>query len=127
MARLKRCWLILKVEGTKEMLILKRSKHSRNKGQWDFIGGSSTGKINPRKLIRKESLEEIGFIPKLSLLLTVNKKRSTYHYFTGTIKKERLNSIQLNYEHSKFDTLDIIKLRRKKKLHHSIKTFLLNN
>ena len=124
---IKRCWLILKIEGTKEVLILKRSNTSRNKGQWDFIGGSSKGKIKPRKLIRKEALEEIGFIPKLSHLLTLNRKLSTYHYFMGTIKKGKLSNIQLNHEHSKFDTLDLIKLRKKKKLHHSIRIYLTHN
>lgn len=123
---LKRVWLILKLEGTKKVLILKRSKKSNNPKQWDFIGGSSQGKIKPRKLIRKESLEEIGFIPEMSLLLTFYRKASVYHYYIGVIKKEELSNIELNYEHSKFDTLEINKLRKKKKLHHSIRFYLDN-
>jgi hypothetical protein len=123
---LKRVWLILKVEGTDKLLILKRSKSSNNPKQWDFIGGSSQGKIKPRKLIRKESLEEIGFIPRMSLLSTFYKKGSVYHYYIGVIKKTELINIQLNYEHSKFDTLELHKLRKKRKLHHSVKFYLSN-
>ena len=122
----KRVWLILKIQGTNKIVILKRSKQSNNPKQWDFIGGSSQGKIKPRKLIRKESLEEIGFIPKMSLLLTFYRKGSVYHYYLGIIKKKELSNIQLNYEHSKFDTLEINKLRKKRKLHHSIRFYLSN-
>lgn len=128
--RLKRAWLVLNILGTKKLLILKRSKHSNNKGQWDFIGGSSRGKIKPRKLIRKESFEEIGLIiPKLGLLSIVKKNQSTYYYFKGSISKKDLSNIQLNYEHSKYEILDLIKLRKKKRLHHSIRVYLqtLNN
>lgn len=123
---IKRVWLILKIKGTNRVVILKRSKHSNNAKQWDFIGGSSQGKIKPRKLIRKESLEEIGFIPEMNLLLTFYRKGSVYHYYLGVIKKSELNNIELNYEHSKFDTLEVNKLRKKRKLHHSIRFYLDN-
>lgn len=121
-----RSWLILKVKNTNKVVILKRSKSSRNKGQWDFIGGSSNKKrVNPRKLIRKESLEEIGFtLPYITRGLRVVAKYSTYHYFISRITKKELACIELSYEHTQYKLIDINKLRFHKKLHHSIRIYL---
>lgn len=122
---LKRAWLILKVRGTDKVVILKRSRFSNNKKQWDFVGGSSLKKIEPRKLIRKESYEEIGLhLKTLTLLSIVKSRRSTYYYFTSFISKKEVKNLELNYEHSKIKLLDLIKLRKKKRLHHSIKVYL---
>lgn len=124
--RLTRSWLILRVEGTHKILILKRSKKSRNPGQWDFIGGSSTKRrIDPRKLIRKETIEEIGFVlPYVTRRITVWAKFSIYHYFISTITLKQLKTIELSHEHSAYKIVNVNKLRHMKRLHHSIKIYL---
>jgi 8-oxo-dGTP pyrophosphatase MutT (NUDIX family) len=121
-----RSWLILNVKGTNKVVILKRSKKSRNKGQWDFIGGSSNKeRLNPRKLIRKECKEEIGFIPiHLTSLLVVVEKFSTYYYYTSEISLEKLEKLRLSHEHCDIKLIKQTNLRFHKKLHHSIKIFL---
>lgn len=123
---LTRSWLILKVKNTNKVVILKRSKSSRNKRQWDFIGGSSNKKrVNPRKLIRKESTEEIGYaLPYITRSLRVIAKYSTYHYFVSTITRKELAYLKLSHEHTQYKLIDINKLRFHKKLHHSITTYL---
>jgi len=125
---LTRAWLILRLKGTNRIVILKRSKKSNNPKQWDFIGGSSRKKrLNPRKLIRKESLEEIGLpLMRVTLHQVVKAKRSTYHYFISDISRKQMNSLELNYEHSKMKLLPITKLAKKRRLHHSIKIYLKN-
>lgn len=126
--RLRRAWLILRVKGTNKVLILKRSKKSRNSGQWDFIGGSSRKRrLDPRKLIRKESFEEIGFnLPYTTLRLTVVARFSTYYYFTSVITSKQLKKIQLSHEHSDYDLISISRLRKLKNKHHSIRIYLKN-
>lgn len=126
--RLKRAWLILRVKGTNKVLILKRSKKSRNSGQWDFIGGSSRKRrLNPRKLIRKETLEEIGFnLPYITLRLTVIARYSTYYYFTSVITPKELKGIELSHEHKNYDLVSINRLRKIKNKHHSIRIYLKN-
>ena len=127
---LTRAWLILKLKGTNKVVILKRSKKSNNSGQWDFIGGSSRRKrINPRKLIKKESVEEIGLpLMKVTLIKIIPAKRSTYHYYVSEISRKQFNSLELNYEHSKIKLLAMNKLAKKKnkRLHHSIRIYLKN-
>lgn len=123
-----RAWLILRLKGTNKVVILKRSKKSRNSGQWDFIGGSSRmRRYKPRKLIRKESLEEIG-IPlfKIKTEMIIRNKYSTYYYFSTTLSSKDLERLQLNYEHSEVKLLPIHKLTYIKKAHHSIRTYLKN-
>lgn len=121
-----RSWLILKVKGTNKVVVLKRSKSSRNSGQWDFIGGSSKRRrANPRKLIRKESIEEIGFtLPFITNRLIIVSKYSTYYYFVSRITKKELAHLRLSHEHSRYKLIDINKLRYQRSLHHSIKLFL---
>ena len=121
-----RAWLILRVKKTKKVIVLQRSKHSRNKGQWDFIGGSSNKrKVNPRKLIWKEYIEEIGFNPSyLQKDLVIVTKRSIYHYFSSTINEKQLESLELSKEHKDLKVVNINKLENIEKLHHSIKMFL---
>lgn len=120
-----RAWLILKVKGTNKVVILKRSKKSRNKGQWDFIGGSSNKeRLNPRKLIRKECKEEIGFIPlRLTSKLVVVEKFSIYYYYLAEISYNKLVKLKLNYEHSDIRLVETQNLRFQKNLHHSIKIY----
>lgn len=124
--RITRSFLILRVKGTNKVVVLKRSKKSRNSGQWDFIGGSSKKRrVNPRNLIRKESQEEIGFtLPYSTLRLSLVAKYSIYHYFISTITPKQLKDIQLSHEHSKYDLISINKLKLIKKQHNSIKLFL---
>lgn len=123
--KIKRVWLILQLEDTREVIILKRSKHSRNPKQWDFIGGSSRKRKNPRNLIRKESLEEIGLVLSgISLIKTTYNKKSIYYYFTSIISRDELSRLELNYEHSAMKLIHFSKLKTKKKLHHSIKVFI---
>lgn len=123
-----RSWLILRLKGTNKVLVLRRSKYSRNKNQWDFIGGSSNKKrVNPRKLIRRESFEEIGFTPPyLVSKLVVVAKFSIYYYFISTIDKNQLESIRLSHEHRDFKFININKLKLLKNKHHSIRIFLKN-
>lgn len=124
--KLKRAWLIITVQGTNKVLLLKRSKSSRNSKQWDFIGGSSTSRrLSPRKLIRKECKEEIGLIPlRLSNRLVVVEKYSIYHYFICTISPDKLDRIKLSKEHTDFKLVNIHKLRLQRNLHHSVRIFL---
>lgn len=124
--KLIRSWLILKVENTNKVVILKRSKKSRNSHQWDFIGGSAKRrKISPRKLIRKESYEEIGFMPsRLRSSLVVVEKLSIYYYYISTISLKQLAKLELSKEHSNIKVVNMNKLRKQKNLHHSIKIFL---
>ena len=121
-----RSWLLLRLKGTNKVVVLKRSKLSRNKKQWDFIGGSSNRKrVNPRKLIRKESIEEIGFTPPyLISRLVVVAKFSIYYYFTSVITKEQLEIIILSHEHTQYKLININKLRYLKNTHHSIRIFI---
>ena len=123
-----RAWLILRLKGTNKVLVLKRSKCSRNKKQWDFIGGSTNRKrVNPRNLIRKESSEEIGFTPPyLVTKLVVVAKFSIYHYFISSISNKELENIQLSHEHTHYKLININKLRLLKNTHHSIRIFLKN-
>lgn len=124
--KLKRAWLILRLKSTNKIVILKRSKTSNNAKQWDFIGGSSKKRgINPRKLIRKESYEEIGFNPPFLVLrdIIINKF-SIYYYYSSTISYKELESLELSHEHSRLKFISLIKLKKRKNLHHSIKTYL---
>lgn len=127
---LTRAWLILKIKDTNKVVILKRSKKSNNSGQWDFIGGSSNKKrVNPRKLIRKESVEEIGFpLMKLTNVKVIYANNSIYYYYISEISRKKIKSLELNYEHSKMKLLAMNKLAKKKKkrLHHSIRVYLNN-
>jgi 8-oxo-dGTP pyrophosphatase MutT (NUDIX family) len=122
----KRAWLILYVIGLNKIIILKRSKTSKNPKQWGLIGGStSRRKLSPRKLIRKESNEEIGFNPThLILVHRFVTKQSAYYYYISTIREEQLPELRLNYEHSSLKLANLSKLRYKKKLHHSIEVYL---
>lgn len=124
-----RSWLIVKLKDTNKVIILKRSKKSRNSKQWDFIGGSGKWKkLNPRKLIRKESREEIGFKPpRLSLRGVVFEKLSIYYYFITEINQKQFDRLKLSKEHSNLKLVSLHKLRNHKKLHHSIRIFLKNN
>lgn len=128
--RLIRAWLILKIKGTNKVVIMKRSKKSNNPRQWDFIGGSTRRKrVNPGKLIRKESIEEIGLpLMKMTLEKMVYAKDSMYYYYTSEISRKQFNSLQLNYEHSKIKLLAMNKLvkKKRKRLHHSILIYIKN-
>jgi 8-oxo-dGTP pyrophosphatase MutT (NUDIX family) len=127
--KIKRAWLIVHIIGTNKIAILKRSKTSRNPGQWGFVGGSSKKeRLSPRKLIRKESHEEIGLTFSQSTMVnSLVRRNSIYYYFITNITLEQFNKLKLNYEHSRIKLINPNKLINKRRLHHSIKVYLRNN
>ena len=115
-------WCIVIDKVKNKVLVLKRSKASNNKGQWDFPGGSARGKKNHRKLIYKELLEEVGFKPpRLSYIysIVINKKR--YHYYVY-YKGQNVNP-ELSSEHTKYKWVTLHKLKFLNNPHKSVKIF----
>ena len=116
-------WLVVLNKNTKKVLILKRSDSSNNRGKWDFPGGSTKGLKSHRKLIYKETLQEIGIRPtKLSFIYSVRRKNKKYHYYMYFVKEDILPT--LSHEHSDFKWVKIYKLKYLKKLHLSVKVFI---
>jgi len=115
-------WCLVIDRQQNKVLVLKRSKTSNNKGQWDFPGGSKKGFKNHRKLIYKELLEEIGFKPpRLSYRLSIVSKGKRYHYYVY-YKGHKVNP-QLSGEHTKYKWVRLHKLNLLKNAHKSIKIF----
>lgn len=101
------------------ILLLKRSNKMNNPNLWDIPGGRSSKKDKSTSdTAKRETLEELGELPKNKKFLTQytigKKSNSEYHLFIYLIsldeKKEWTPKIKLDKENSKFDWFNIFEL-----------------
>lgn len=118
-------WVIFIDKKKKKVLLLKRSDQVKNSGQWCFPGGSSK-KTKPKKLAKKEALEEVGLkLKDIDLLLEVPTTDKNYYFYVYYLKIKS-TYISLDLESSKYKWQYISKIRKQKNLHKSVKLFLDN-
>ena len=112
----------------KKFLILQRSKKETSKhGLWELPGGKVEKGETPRQTAVIETKEEAGLDIKLKANLGPhhdNKKKKTYHAYTGVAKKGQ--RVKLSEEHSahKWVTPEEVMAMPKKKVSHHLLYFL---
>ena len=112
----------------KKFLILQRSKKETSKhGLWELPGGKVEAGETPRQTAVIETKEEAGLDIKLKANLGPhhdNKKKKTYHAYTGVAKKGQ--RVKLSEEHSahKWVTPEEVMAMPKKMVSHHLMYFL---
>jgi 8-oxo-dGTP pyrophosphatase MutT (NUDIX family) len=102
---------IILCKHTQRMLLQLRSPDRRNKNYWGFWGGGRDGLETPVQTIKRELVEEIGFLPVITKFYPLHKMVSNddsfeYDTFLATVEEEFipiLNSESEGYAWVKYD------------------------
>lgn len=115
-------WLLL-IDDNDRVLIIKRSELVNNPGQWGLPGGSHRT-MKYRKLIKKETFEEVGLIVKPTAVFKKQNGDKVHKYFIARFNHSK-HHIVLNHEACSYKFIHLSKLEKVKPVHRSIKYLML--